>query len=110
MFGNCEYFGVDIDGVGDEIAAFKTGENNIITEFITTLQSYTELSKSGKGIHIICVKETCRSRGADEAMSKCTKQADFFRYDGQTVRRIYGYKRVHRGYQGVARKVHRRRA
>ena len=29
MFGNCEYFGVDIDGVGDEIAAFKTGENNI---------------------------------------------------------------------------------
>ena len=54
MFGNCEYFGVDIDGVGDEIAAFKTGENNIITEFITTLQSYTELSQSGKGIHIIC--------------------------------------------------------
>lgn len=54
MFGNCEYFGVDIDGVGDEIAAFKNGENNIITEFITTLQSYTELSQSGKGIHIIC--------------------------------------------------------
>lgn len=54
MFGNCDYFGVDIDGVGDEIAAYNEGAENIVSEFINTLMSYTELSQSGKGIHIIC--------------------------------------------------------
>lgn len=54
MFGNCEYFGVDIDGVSDELNAYREGEENIISEFINTLQSYTELSQSGNGIHIIC--------------------------------------------------------
>lgn len=54
MFGNCPYFGVDIDHVENEIAAYKNGENNIVTEFVTMLQSYTELSQSGTGIHIIC--------------------------------------------------------
>ena len=41
------YFGVDIDkaiGVNDQI----------IAEFVDTLKSYTEVSQSGKGIHIIC--------------------------------------------------------
>lgn len=54
MFGNCEYFGVDIDGVGEELEAYRQGGENIISEFVNTLQSYTELSQSGKGIHIIC--------------------------------------------------------
>lgn len=54
MFGNCPYFGVDIDGIEDEIKAFRNGENNIVSEFVNTLQSYTELSQSGRGIHIIC--------------------------------------------------------
>lgn len=55
MFGNCEYFGVDIDGVHDELESYRAGnENNIISEFIGTLQSYAEISQSGNGIHIIC--------------------------------------------------------
>lgn len=54
MFGNCDYFGVDIDGVGEELEAYRQGSDNIISEFIDTLQSYTELSQSGNGIHIIC--------------------------------------------------------
>lgn len=55
MFGGCDYFGVDIDSVGEEIAAYKSGDSeNIVSEFIYDLQSYTELSQSGKGIHIIC--------------------------------------------------------
>ena len=33
---------------------YKTGEDTIIAEFVDTLQSYTELSRSGNGIHIIC--------------------------------------------------------
>jgi putative DNA primase/helicase len=48
-------FGVDIDGVEDAIDDFKRGETeNIISEFIHSLQSYAEYSQSGKGIHIIC--------------------------------------------------------
>lgn len=50
------YFGVDIDGAGDEIARFREDDDgpNIISEFIHTLRSYAEYSVSGNGIHIIC--------------------------------------------------------
>lgn len=49
------YFGVDIDNVGDAIADFQAGrDDNIISEFVHTLCSYTEYSQSGNGIHIIC--------------------------------------------------------
>lgn len=48
------YFGVDIDGVRAEIDEFLAGGDNLITEFIHTLGSYSELSVSGNGIHIIC--------------------------------------------------------
>lgn len=52
------YFGVDIDGVDEEIEAYKHGQtDNIISEFIHGLQSYAEYSVSGKGIHIICKGE-----------------------------------------------------
>ena len=55
MFGNCEYFGVDIDGIENEIAMYKSGDgDNMVSEFIHELQSYSEISQSGKGIHIIC--------------------------------------------------------
>ena len=55
MFGGCEYFGVDIDGVGEELNAYQNGDSdNIVSEFIHELQSYTEISQSGNGIHIIC--------------------------------------------------------
>ncbi len=54
MFAN-GYFGVDIDNVQDEIEDYKTGGNgNIVAEFIHSLQSYSEYSQSGNGIHIIC--------------------------------------------------------
>lgn len=54
MFGNSPYFGVDIDKVEPEIQEFLDGGSGIVTEFIHALQSYAELSPSGKGIHIIC--------------------------------------------------------
>lgn len=40
------YFGVDLDHCLDNI--------DLCDEFVETLQSYTEISKSGNGIHIIC--------------------------------------------------------
>lgn len=55
IFNNSGYFGVDLDGKEDDLKAYESGDNkNIIGEFIHTLQSYTEKSQSGTGIHIIC--------------------------------------------------------
>lgn len=54
MFGNSPFFGVDIDGVENEIREFLGGGNNVVAEFAYGLQSYMELSPSGKGVHIIC--------------------------------------------------------
>lgn len=57
MFGGSGYFGVDIDGAANDIADFRNGGvsgDNIIAEFVTALGSYTEISQSGAGIHIIC--------------------------------------------------------
>jgi putative DNA primase/helicase len=54
MFAN-GYFGVDIDHAEDAIAdLIGGGMDNIVAEFIHTLQSYAEYSVSGKGIHILC--------------------------------------------------------
>lgn len=50
MFGTTSkrssYFGVDLDHCFDNV--------DFVDEFVETLQSYTEYSKSGSGIHIIC--------------------------------------------------------
>lgn len=55
VFTDSPFFGVDIDKRGDDIRAYRSGDmNNIIGTFISTLGSYTELSQSGNGIHIIC--------------------------------------------------------
>lgn len=54
MFGNSPFFGVDIDGIEPDIREFLDGGDCIVSEFIHALQSYAELSPSGKGIHIIC--------------------------------------------------------
>lgn len=54
MFGG-GYFGVDIDGIDGDIEAFKQGDpQNIVGEFLHTLESYGEYSVSGRGLHIIC--------------------------------------------------------
>lgn len=54
MFGG-GYFGVDIDGIGEAIEDYKSGDmDNIAAEFVHTLGSYAEYSVSGRGLHIIC--------------------------------------------------------
>lgn len=51
MFGQNEFFGVDIDHCRNK----ETGTiSDFATEIIQTLDSYTEISPSGTGIHIIC--------------------------------------------------------
>lgn len=57
MFAN-GYFGIDLDKCLDN--------SDFIDEFVETLQSYTEISRSGNGIHIICkgnLPEGARRRG-----------------------------------------------
>lgn len=52
------YFGIDIDGVKEDVERYLSGveeeqENNIVAEFIELMGSYSEISVSGTGIHII---------------------------------------------------------
>ncbi|MCI8387045.1 MAG: DNA primase [Clostridiales bacterium] len=54
MFSNSPYFGVDIDNVANELPRYMDGEPCMLLEFVDTLGSYTEMSTSGTGIHIIC--------------------------------------------------------
>lgn len=68
VFTNSPFFGVDVDKKQAELKAFMEGKSdNIIGEFIHTLQSYTETSPSGRGIHIIC----CGSLPAGGRRSNC---------------------------------------
>ena len=64
MFGN-GYFGVDLDHCADKV--------DFCDEFVETLKSYAEYSKSGDGIHIICKGELpsgARRRGNVEMYSE----------------------------------------
>ncbi len=59
------YFGVDLDKCIDN--------QDFLDEFVETLQSYTEYSKSGNGIHIICrgrLPDGARRRGNVEMYSE----------------------------------------
>ena len=50
------YYGVDLDNVESEIMRYMQGdiEDNIVSDFIDVLCSYSEISPSGTGVHIIC--------------------------------------------------------
>ena len=59
------YFGVDLDHCMDK--------TDFVDEFVETLQSYAEISKSGNGIHIICkgkLPEGSRRKGGVEMYSE----------------------------------------
>ena len=64
MFAN-GYFGVDLDHCLDNL--------DFCDEFVETLQSYAEISKSKNGIHIICkgsLPKGARRRGGVEMYDK----------------------------------------
>ncbi|MBX8943045.1 hypothetical protein [Lysinibacillus sp. K60] len=68
FFFKSPYFGIDIDGVKEEIERFHNDDhdNNIVSEFIDMMCSYSEVSVSGNGIHIIAkgeLPEGARRRG-----------------------------------------------
>ena len=55
MFSNSPFFGVDLDDMPNDIQDYQNGgTDNIISEFVNTLQRYTEFSQRKTGVHIIC--------------------------------------------------------
>lgn len=59
------YFGIDLDHCLDNL--------DFVDEFVETLQSYTEISRSGTGIHIICkgkLPDGSRRKGGVEMYSE----------------------------------------
>lgn len=74
VFDGNGYFGVDLDDMPEALEQFKNGSyDNVIGEFVYGLKSYTELSNSGNGIHIICkgkLPEGARRRGSIEMYEK----------------------------------------
>ena len=83
MFGNSPYFGVDVDKVEPEIREFLDGGNGIVSEFVNALQSYAELSPSGKGIHIIC-RGTLPKRGRRKGNVEMYESGRFFTVTGSS--------------------------
>lgn len=48
------YVGLDIDNIPDDIAAYTSGQSdNEVSKAVIWTDSYTEISQSGKGVHII---------------------------------------------------------
>ena len=85
VFTDSPFFGVDIDGVGDDVASFLGGDaGNIVGEFIHTLQSYSEVSQSGKGIHIIC-RGSLPEGGRRKGNVEMYETGRFFTMSGNTA-------------------------
>lgn len=55
FFFESPYLGIDIDDIDDDLHRFKQGDklDNIVSEFNEAFKSYTEVSPSGNGLHII---------------------------------------------------------
>lgn len=73
MFSGSGYFGVDLDDCFSEIEGYLRGEKNFISDFVDGLGSYTELSQSCHGLHIICrgsLPEGTRRKGKFEMYDK----------------------------------------
>ncbi len=73
MFSGSGYFGVDLDDCFPEIEGYLRGEKNFVSDFVDSLGSYTELSQSCHGLHIICrgsLPEGARRKGKFEMYDK----------------------------------------
>lgn len=86
MFSESPYFGVDIDDVADELPKFMAGEPGLLSDFVDTLQSYTEKSTSGNGIHIIC-RGNLPKGGRRKGNVEMYESGRFFVMTGQSVSR-----------------------
>lgn len=82
-------FGIDLDNHPDENGEVKSNEefNELANEFINALDSYSEYSQSGKGIHIICqgkLPEGARRKGSVEMYDT----GRFFAFTGNPIHNV----------------------
>lgn len=84
MFGGSGYFGVDLDDIAEELQSYRDGGGGIVTEFISALQSYAEVSQSGTGIHIIC-KGSLPKGGRRRGKVEMYDSGRFFVTTGQPI-------------------------
>lgn len=113
MFSNSPFFGVDLDDMPQDIEDYQNGgADNIISEFVNTLQSYTEFSQSKTGVHIICkgtLPEGRRKAKNDSGGFEMYEKGRFFVVTGNYCSE-YGYindctesvKPLHSKYLGKA--------
>lgn len=80
------YIGIDLDDVGEEIERYQQGEHeeNIVSEFVNSLGSYTEVSPSGEGIHII-IKGVLPERGRRKGNVELYNKGRFFTVTGDSL-------------------------
>jgi hypothetical protein len=75
------YVGIDLDGVIDQDTG---GLNALATDFTSTLESYTELSPSGTGLHII-VKGKLPKAGSRKGSAEMYEDGRYFTVTGKTT-------------------------
>ncbi|MBU1894555.1 MAG: hypothetical protein KJ983_01900, partial [Candidatus Omnitrophica bacterium] len=74
------YVGIDIDGcISDD------GMSSLARMIISTLNSYTEYSPSGKGAHIICKGEIARERKFSSCNVEMYSKSRFFTITGRVI-------------------------
>lgn len=80
------YIGIDIDDVGGEIEDYRNDrhEDNIVSEFVDLIGSYSEVSPSGNGIHII-LKGELPPQGRRKGNVEVYTSGRFFTMTGNSI-------------------------
>ncbi|HSH52083.1 MAG TPA: phage/plasmid primase, P4 family [Bacteroidales bacterium] len=83
------YFGIDLDDVRPEIERYKQNDeaDNIVSEFIEMMESYSELSVSGNGVHIIA-KGDLPEGGSRKGNVEIYNSGRFFVMTGNSISRF----------------------
>ncbi|MBR7084120.1 MAG: hypothetical protein IKI37_02945 [Oscillospiraceae bacterium] len=85
MFSNSGYFGIDLDDCREDINNYLNGQkNNIVGEFIDTMQTYAEISQSCNGIHLIC-KGKLPNGGRRKGKIEMYDSGRYFIMTGKTI-------------------------
>ena len=80
------YVGIDIDDVQEQVEAYQADDevDNLVSEFIESLQSYAEVSPSGTGVHII-MKGQLPAKGRRRGNVEIYDKGRFFTMTGNHI-------------------------
>lgn len=85
------YLGIDIDDIEDDLHRYKNGDrlDNIVAEFNEAFKSYTEVSPSGNGLHII-VKGKIPGERRRKGNIEMYDSGRFFTMTGNQIGKYHG--------------------